>query len=618
MPYDEYLAIWKTKGKVPLVPAPTPTATAAASTDSVSMPIAAQAPKAAVKTSVKAPNTANVKPYLGNMKKAGFTKTQYTHTGQVYGGGQKHIPGYESIVKMSDGKVWLKFSYDVQDYNIAAIGKKMAYDGWYVKVKGKNIYVSKDPIPDADFKPLGVNSAPNPATPGSATSHDVAKASDTSPKVTSYKPIKKAAAAPPKSPSTPGVATPIQKQEFMEKVGALYDDALDGKYTAKELAGKLDELVAANADVAKQVPLGLDQIAQDMVDDFGWVWKAKPGEYKAPDLIQTHMGPLDHNLAQEVYKAMKAHTPGGTPAQWRHAAADYLKVDYNDYLAAWKKPSGLPKPPPASKMPKTSVNQTPTMSPTTAGKYNKEISVDQLKDELATLYGPGAQKNYINITRNSDGSYSTQFPSSILSPAGKQAVSDALEKMGLKVTKTGNTYKIMPKKPVKVEAGDKVIDANGVKVLNQAVAEDDTTAWWDTLSETEKSAWRSYTGSGYAAINRRLRTGDGKITPTMEALSRTMEKTTEEFVVRRGGSYPAGTFTEGALWRDKGFMSTAIRGGGFGGNTKLVITVSKGTKGHYIGTKSSHQHENEYLLDKGTRFRVVRIDGHTVYLTTVP
>jgi hypothetical protein len=51
---------------------------------------------------------------------------------------------------------------------------------------------------------------------------------------------------------------------------------------------------------------------------------------------------------------------------------------------------------------------------------------------------------------------------------------------------------------------------------------------------------------------------------------------------------------------------------------KMVITVTKGTQGMYIGKRSSHPGEKEWLLNKGTKFRVTKIEGSTVYLTTIP
>jgi hypothetical protein len=339
-------------------------------------------------------------------------------------------------------------------------------------------------------------------------------------------------------------------------------------------------------------------------------------------LIQTALGPLDNALAKSVYNKMKADMPGATPAVWRKAAADYLGVDYKDYLLAWKqKPgSGAPKPPaPASLPPKA----TGTVTKSTGGKYAEAITNDQLVDELAKLYGPQANKQYIAVSRTGDGEFTTTFPSSILDDAGKAAVVEGLKKLGLKVTKSGTTYKIVPKDKKDADPDDLHIDVNGTQVLNEGPADKWTEKWWKTLTTAEQNAWEHYTSSGYDSINRAYR--HDKVASLSDyqlrvsrLLSKTMQKAEETFTVQRGGRYTLSDFKKGALWSDKGFTSTAIRGSGFGGNVKMVITVTKGTQGMYIGKRSSHPGEKEWLLNKGTKFRVTKIEGSTVYLTTIP
>jgi hypothetical protein len=87
-----------------------------------------------------------------------------------------------------------------------------------------------------------------------------------------------------------------------------------------------------------------------------------------------------------------------------------------------------------------------------------------------------------------------------------------------------------------------------------------------------------------------------------------MVLTEHEFMVFRGTNIPIGEFKVGSLWEDMGFMSTAVNPGSAWSGVKFDITLPKGVRGMYIGKRSSHSHENEFLIDAGTKFRILSVD----------
>lgn len=375
------------------------------------------------------------------------------------------------------------------------------------------------------------------------------------------------------------------------------------------------------------------------IDDLGLYNKAGIDEVLGyikevgDDVIQTIHGPLTHDLAQSVYKKMKKDMPTASPAVWRHEAAKYLNVSYDDYLKAWKKPTSLTQKAattPASKLP-PSTNT--TLSPSPTGKYaKKDITPEELKDELAKAYGPGAKKEYINFTYlDHVNTYQVQFPKSLLpTQAAKDAVAKQLQDLGLEVTKEGGYYYIKSKVASKLaQTNAKQISQtgtytlpDGTKVLDITEGDKWTNRWWADLSYQERAAWHRYTSSGYIDMNNYLRKGTylddaGKM--AIKDVARSMQTVEHQITVFRGSPYPPiSHFKVGNLWHDKGFMSTAVNPGSAWGGVKYVVTLPKGSRGMYIGKKSSHPHENEFLIDKGTEFRITKVEGNTVYLTAIP
>jgi hypothetical protein len=567
MDYDSYLALWKVhKGSVavakklniPMTPVSSPTVPAAAS-NSATMNVVAQATQQYAKAGTSL-TVNNMIKLLHDVKiqKQGYGKAKFTHTGQMSGGGSTFHPGY-TLVKKVDDEVEISFTPGFSSSNpqqLINIQKKLADEGFTVKAGFNKLTVGKtdfgELVDDADWKP-------------------------------------------PQGLTVQGELQSIEDAYVAGKVGEDAAVAL-----LKELKG-----------VAPYVSKKIDDLIEQI----------KPAHQQAipdGDTLQTAFGPLTHDLAQNVYKKMKKDFPGGTPAQWRHAAAEYLGVDYNDYLKAWKKTTTSAQKKattPFSKLPDSTDTY---VSPTTAGKYaNVDISVDQLKDELARLYGPSAQKQYINLSYDDfDGAYKVQFPSSILpTPASKKAVQTGLEKLGLIVEKHGTWYHIKTAKAAKTAANNaKQIKTSGTYTLpDGTIAWDMKTAqawsdkWFRSLSADQRSAMKSYTGSGYRTMNGNLRKGRAP-TAKDKALSSAMQPMDHEFTVFRGTEIDINQFQVGGLWEDKGFMSTAINPGSAWSGVKFEIVIPKGTKGAYVGTNSSVAHENEFIIDMGTKFRIINVD----------
>jgi hypothetical protein len=68
-----------------------------------------------------------------------------------------------------------------------------------------------------------------------------------------------------------------------------------------------------------------------------------------------------------------------------------------------------------------------------------------------------------------------------------------------------------------------------------------------------------------------------------------------------------GKLWPGKVLTDKGFASTSVNvGGGFGGQ-KLVIRVPKGAKGLFVRPLSHYAGEDEFLLPRNSKFKVISV-----------
>lgn len=200
----------------------------------------------------------------------------------------------------------------------------------------------------------------------------------------------------------------------------------------------------------------------------------------------------------------------------------------------------------------------------------------------------------------------------------------------------------------------KIANATTIKPTKKAVAEFDADSWMNSLKAneihefeqqtakwmnvwnySEKDALNEYTSSYYGRINNALRGFDNYPSERTEddikfitkALSKT--KTEEEIILRRGSGYNSfsGLFGQdfsdelaraalddveslsqkisGTIGQDKAFMSTTPSShGGFDSDINYIIRAPKGTEGAYIAPISEFKGEQEFLLQRGTKFMV--------------
>lgn len=161
-----------------------------------------------------------------------------------------------------------------------------------------------------------------------------------------------------------------------------------------------------------------------------------------------------------------------------------------------------------------------------------------------------------------------------------------------------------------------------------------TFSWdlWNRLTDDERKAIETYTGSMYDLINATLfgqPTTDSSllkiISDAKAGLSKT--KTTKDFVVWRGDTSdyvyqllggtpnqePDRKFIARSIGKTvefKGFMSSAITEGEawtYKGVT-VKIKVPKGTEGIYVDPVSMNNGEKEFLFNAGTRMKVRRVE----------
>lgn len=154
-------------------------------------------------------------------------------------------------------------------------------------------------------------------------------------------------------------------------------------------------------------------------------------------------------------------------------------------------------------------------------------------------------------------------------------------------------------------------------------------AVWQRLMDAERAGVYDYTGSWYQDMNAALRSGsipNADIASRIDNATRVLDrfKAAQSFWSYRGTSLEGtskllgGTIAQmsdasflknliGKEVSDKGFMSTAVHSDGAWTGVKYQIYVPKGAHGMYVDPISANQGEIEFLLQKGTTFKVRRI-----------
>lgn len=275
------------------------------------------------------------------------------------------------------------------------------------------------------------------------------------------------------------------------------------------------------------------------------------------------------------------------------------------------------------------------------GYISQYPKTKKLKGLLADVKDAISSESGIDVIKSKFASAQTEYEKKVAEQAKKEAKTGQIvfaelsseERKGLI-----DEYKVN-----KVEKMDKLL-----RPITEAA--------WKTLSEEERIVLTKYTQT-YSYLNEPLRGipyyGDrpkSEYEKDLPLLTSALNKfkTNKPMVVRRGtSSYfipelgkdliqvkPGDVFTDG------GFLSTAChRDKGFGGTVNMVIFIPKGARGafaepfsHYTdnykfdfnskslwdgNSKESINSEFEWIGQRGSKFRVISVEGRTIYLQLI-
>lgn len=275
------------------------------------------------------------------------------------------------------------------------------------------------------------------------------------------------------------------------------------------------------------------------------------------------------------------------------------------------------------------------------GYISQYPKTKKLKGLLADVKKAISSESGIDIIKSKLASAQTEYEKKVAEQAKKEAKTGQI--MLAELSSEERKVLIDEYKVNKVENMDKLLRPI-------------TESTWKTLSEEERIVLTKYTQT-YSYLNEPLRgipycsdrpksEYDKDLPLLTSALNKF--KTSKPMVVRRGtGSYfipelgkdliqvkPGDVFTDG------GFLSTAChRDKGFGGVVNMVIFVPKGARGafaepfsHYTdnnkfdfnskslwdgNSKESINSEFEWIGQRGSKFRVISVEGGTIYLQLI-
>ncbi|MBX0319761.1 ADP-ribosyltransferase [Shouchella clausii] len=166
-----------------------------------------------------------------------------------------------------------------------------------------------------------------------------------------------------------------------------------------------------------------------------------------------------------------------------------------------------------------------------------------------------------------------------------------------------------------------ILEDNHYKEIEDAEAweEEVSPGWINDLTPREMEAIKTYTSSEYREINGYLRNTNAEQDTTLDQTIAHIKTGLEKFdlkeniVTYRGLSkniwgIPA-EMLEGMELEDKGFMSTSISKSvslaGFTGDVEIEVRIPAGSTGAYVNRISEFDHEMEFLLTAGTKYRVI-------------
>lgn len=141
------------------------------------------------------------------------------------------------------------------------------------------------------------------------------------------------------------------------------------------------------------------------------------------------------------------------------------------------------------------------------------------------------------------------------------------------------------------------------------------------VTATDKDVIHDYTYKGDKDINKYLRTPISKRTPNKEldekinTLSNAINKykLNNDITVYRTQQDLSGfeNLKEGDVITANGFTSTSLKNVSKFGTNQIIIHVPKGANGAYVANLSEFKDEEEFLLNKGTKFKVLTYHTYT-------
>jgi hypothetical protein len=153
------------------------------------------------------------------------------------------------------------------------------------------------------------------------------------------------------------------------------------------------------------------------------------------------------------------------------------------------------------------------------------------------------------------------------------------------------------------------------------------------LTNEEMSVLNDYKVSGYIKINKLLRqTGEypeeikKEIETKIKKIDSAMQKastSSEVTAYRVVSNSHTKNLNEGDIFEDKGFVSTSVdkrilKAAFDESMSSITIFVPKGTKALPLkGSSFSHSEESELLLNRGTKFKVLKKSGNDIEVEVV-
>lgn len=177
---------------------------------------------------------------------------------------------------------------------------------------------------------------------------------------------------------------------------------------------------------------------------------------------------------------------------------------------------------------------------------------------------------------------------------------------------------------------------------DQAVRDQNQRAPWNA---NEKANLRHYTGGSYRDMNKYLRGQTSYVSETnrtaINYAQDGMRPIEKEVLTKRGAGYDSFGIGDGNSWgfnnvdhmkfkelvgkeiTDEGFLSTSVGShSAFSGSVQIHVEITPGTHAAFVDHISMHPGENEMLIARGTRYKVLRVtkeNGKTVVrLRTIP